>query len=128
MNWLPDDVKEASGGETIDHVARDSIRLAHKVLDRFPDLVRKHKVIAGGAAISSSLVIIAGVAIGRRMRKGESAEEAVASITEAEIDRPERISRPRPSSHADTVAEAAINGAAVNGTTPAEELPPARID
>jgi len=123
MNWLPDDVKEASGGETIDHVARDSIRLAHKALDRFPDLVRKHKVIAGGAAISSSLVIVAGVAIARRMRKGQSAEEAVADITEDEIDRPERVTRPRPSSHAETPPEPATNG-----TAPSEEVPTARVD
>lgn len=127
MNWLPDDVKEASGGETIDHVARDSIRLAHAALDRFPDLVRRHKVIAGGAAISSSLVIVAGVAIARRIRKGQTAEEAVADVTEAEIDRPERVSRPRPSSHADTNADTPA-APDTNGVTSAEEAPPARVD
>jgi len=94
MNWLPDDVKEASGGETIDNVARDSIRLAHKALERFPNLVRRHKFIAGGAAISSSLVIIAGVAVARRMRKGQTADEAVAEVTEAEIEHPQREPRP----------------------------------
>ncbi|MBT5775415.1 MAG: hypothetical protein HOH95_13695 [Dehalococcoidia bacterium] len=120
MNWLPDDVKEASGGDAIDNVARDSIRLAHAVLDRFPDLVRRHKVIAGGAAISSSLVIVAGVAIARRIRKGQTAAEAVADVTEQEIDRPERISRPRPSSHLDAIA--------ANGNAPAEEIPPVRAD
>jgi len=132
MNWLPDDVKEASGGDAIDNVARDSIRIAHKALDRFPSLVRKHKVIAGGAAISSSLVIVAGVAIARRMRKGQTAEEAVADITEQEIDRPERVTRPRPSSHAETIAESAAaseaNGGTVSGTASAEEIPPARVD
>lgn len=120
MNWLPDDVKEASGGDAIDNVARDSIRLAHAALDRFPDLVRKHKVIAGGAAISSSLVIVAGVAIARRIRKGQTAAEAVADVTEQEIDHPERISRPRPSSHLDSIA--------ANGNAPAEEIPPVRVD
>ncbi|MDA0353853.1 MAG: hypothetical protein O3A10_16850 [Chloroflexi bacterium] len=93
MNWLPDDVKEASGGETIDHVARDSIRLAHKALDRFPDLVRRHKVIAGGAAISSSLIILAGVAIAKRMHRGETAEQAVAGLTEEELQQLERVKR-----------------------------------
>ena len=114
MNWLPDDIKEASGGETIDQVARDSIRLAHRVLDRFPDLVRRHKVIAGGAAISSSLVIIAGVALARRMRRGQSSEEALAGITEDELDHPEV--HPRPASPA-TSAEAPNNG-----PVPAEEI------
>lgn len=119
MDWLPDDIKEASGGEAIDQVARDSIRLAHKALDRFPDLVRRHKVIAGGAAISSSLVIIAGVAVARRMRKGQTAEEAIADLTEAELDRPEREPRPkpRPSSHAEP---------STNGTT--EGVPPVHVD
>jgi hypothetical protein len=85
MSWLPEDVKEASGGEVIDRTARDAIRLAHRALDRFPDLVRKHKVIAGGAAISSSLVVLAGVAITRRVLKGQSAEDAVRTVTEAEL-------------------------------------------
>jgi hypothetical protein len=83
---LPDGVKEASGGDAIDHAARDAIRLAHRALERFPNLVRKHKVIAGGAAISSSLVVIAGVAIARRMRKGQSGEEAVRTVTEKELE------------------------------------------
>ena len=116
MNWLPDDVKEASGGETIDHVARDSIRLAHKALDRFPDLVRRHKVIAGGAAISSSLVILAGVAIAKRMRGGETGEEAVAGLTEKELEQLELVKR-RPRSDASTLT---------NGVT--EEIPPAIVE
>ena len=120
MNWLPDDVKEASGGETIDHVARDSIRLAHKALDRFPDLVRKHKIIAGGAAISSSLVILAGVAIARRMSRGETAEEAVAGLTEEELQQLERVK---------TRAEAAAETAALEaGNGVPEDVPPARIE
>ncbi|MBM3140470.1 MAG: hypothetical protein FJZ92_09795 [Chloroflexi bacterium] len=85
MSWLPEDVREASGGEVIDRAARDAIRLAHRALERFPDLVRRHKVIAGGAAISSSLIILAGVAIAHRMRKGQSPEEAVRSVTEEEL-------------------------------------------
>ena len=74
-----------SGGEFVDHAARDAIRLAHRALERFPQLVVKHKFIAGGAAVSSSLVVLAGVAIARRMRAGQSGEEAVASVTEDEL-------------------------------------------
>ena len=109
MNWLPDDVRDSASGETIDHVARDSIRLAHQALDRFPDLVRRHKVIAGGAAISSSLVILAGVAIARRMRGGETAEEAVAGLTEAELQQLERVKR-RASSDEEPDATGGNNG------------------
>ncbi len=123
MNWLPDDVKEASGGETIDNVARDSIRLAHKALERFPNLVRRHKFIAGGAAISSSLVIIAGVAVARRMRKGQTAEEAVAEVTEAEIEHPQREPRPPPPPR--FIDPAALPD--TNGNGAVEELPPARV-
>ena len=79
------DEKTSSAGEHIDSLSRDPIKFAYSLLDRFPDLVRRHKVIAGGAAISSSLVILAGVAISRRMRKGQSAEEAVADLTEDEV-------------------------------------------
>ena len=76
---------DPSGGEQIDRAARDSIRLAHKALERFPELVRKHKFIAGGAAISSSLIVLAGVAIARRIRAGQSPDEAVAAVTEDEV-------------------------------------------
>lgn len=74
-----------SGGESADRAAYEAVRLAHRALDRFPEVVRRHKFIAGGAAVSGSLIVLAGVAIARRMRRGESADEAVASVTEAEI-------------------------------------------
>ena len=76
---------DPSGGEQIDRAAHDSIRLAHKALERFPELVRKHKFIAGGAAISSSLIVLAGVAIARRIRAGQTPDEAVATVTEDEV-------------------------------------------
>jgi hypothetical protein len=75
-----------SGGENLDRAARDSIRLAHKALERFPNLVRRHKFIAGGAAISSSLIVLAGVAIARRIRAGQTPEEAVEMVTEEEVE------------------------------------------
>ena len=86
MSRLPDDLMHASGGERLQGTASDAVRLAHQALDRFPDVVRRHKFIAGGAAISSSLVVLAGVAIARRLRSGQSAEEAVASLTEEELN------------------------------------------
>jgi len=74
-----------SGGEQVDRAVAESVRLAHRALERFPDLVRRHKFIAGGAAISSSLIVLAGVAIARRMLAGETPEEAVAAVTEDEV-------------------------------------------
>ena len=85
MNLIPDDLKHPSGGERVTGTAGDAIRLAHKALERFPDVVKRHKFIAGGAAISSSLVALAGVAIARRVRSGQTEEEALASITEEEL-------------------------------------------
>ena len=85
MNLIPDDLKHPSGGERVTHTAEEAIRGAHKALERFPDVVRRHKFIAGGAAISTSLVALAGVAIARRMRSGQSEEEAIASLTEDEL-------------------------------------------
>ncbi len=70
----------------VNHLAHDSIRIAYSALERFPDLVKRHKFLAGGAAISSSLVALAGVAIARRMRAGQSAEEALASVTSDELE------------------------------------------
>ena len=86
MNLLPDDLKHPSGGERLQGTASDAVRLAHKALERFPLVVKRHKFIAGGAAISSSLVVLAGVAIARRLRSGQSEEEAIASLTEEELN------------------------------------------
>ncbi len=85
MSRLPDDLKHPSGGERLQGAATDAVRLAHRGLERFPDLVKRHKFIAGGAAVSSSLLVLAGVAIARRLRSGQSEEEALASLTEDEL-------------------------------------------
>ena len=85
MSRLPDDLKHPSGGERLQGAATDAVRLAHRGLERFPELVKRHKFIAGGAAVSSSLLVLAGVAIARRLRSGQSEEEALASLTEDEL-------------------------------------------
>lgn len=82
---LPEDMRRPGGGEALDHAAADAVRLAHRVLERFPDVVRQHKLFAGGAAVSSALVVLAGVAVARRMLGGETAEEAVEGVTEEEL-------------------------------------------
>ena len=82
---LPDELRHPSGGESIDRTAQEAVRLAHRALERFPELVRRHKFLAGGAAVSSALVALAGVAISRRMGNGESGDEAVERVTEQEL-------------------------------------------
>jgi hypothetical protein len=86
MSWLPDDIREASGGEVVDHVTHDVIKLAHQAIERFPEVKKRHMFIAGGAALSSALVIGAAVAIVRRLRDGQTPDEAVTGITEEELD------------------------------------------
>ena len=76
---VPPKEQHPSWGEPTDHTANEAIRLAHRALERFPAVIARHKYIAGGAAVSSSLVVLAGVAIARRMRSGQTAEEAVAA-------------------------------------------------
>ncbi len=82
---LPEDLRRPGGGEALDHATAGAVRLAHRVLERFPDVVRQHKLFAGGAAVSSALVVLAGVAVARRMLHGASAEEAVEGVTEREL-------------------------------------------
>ncbi len=85
MSKLPDELKHPSGGERLQGAATDAVRLAYRGLERFPELVKRHKFIAGGAAVSTSLVVLAGVAIARRLHSGQSEEEAIASLTEEEL-------------------------------------------
>lgn len=86
MSWLPDDIREASGGEVIDRASHDILRLAHRALDRFPDVKKRHMFIAGGAAVSSALIVGASVAIVRRLRSGQAPEDAVNGVTEEELE------------------------------------------
>lgn len=124
MNLIPDDLKHPSGGERVTHTAGDAIRGAHKALERFPDVVRRHKFIAGGAAISTSLVALAGVAIARRMRSGQTEEEAIASLTEDElhgrrVELPDEISTNGAGPQDDETA--GDEGVTVEAATPAAE-------
>ncbi|MEX1023004.1 MAG: hypothetical protein WD800_07925 [Dehalococcoidia bacterium] len=83
---LPDDLKHASGGEHVDDLAHGVLKLAHEAIERFPEVKRRHMFMAGGAAISSALVVAAGVAIMKRVRDGQKPEDAVQDVTEDEID------------------------------------------
>ncbi|MFA7249829.1 MAG: hypothetical protein WC273_09395 [Dehalococcoidia bacterium] len=84
----------------------DAIRLAHRVLERLPGMRKKHMFIAGGAALSSAVLIGAAIAIARRVRQGQAAEEAAEEITEDEIENLSLLERRRRPQR-DTPAEAA---------------------
>lgn len=83
---LPDDLMHPSGGEQLDDLAHGAIKLAHEAIERFPDMKKRHMFLAGGAAISSALVVAAGVAVARRIRAGAKPDEAVRDVTEDEIE------------------------------------------
>lgn len=93
--WPSDDQNAASGGEKVDALAHEAISLAHQVLERFPEVRRKHMFIAGGAAVSSAVIIAAGVAVARRLRAGRSAEDAVNDVTEEELEGLRLVPRPK---------------------------------
>ena len=83
---LPDELKHPSGGEHVDELAHNVLKLAHEALDRFPDVKRRNMFLAGGAAISSALVVAAGVAIMKRLKAGQAPAEAVQDVTEEELE------------------------------------------
>ena len=74
-------------GETPDDATRQEIKLAHRAVGKFPELAERYKGFAGPAAVASgALIVLAGVAIARRMRKGQKPEEILAEITSDEIE------------------------------------------
>jgi hypothetical protein len=99
--------RDASGGEHVDELAHGVLKLAHEAIDRFPEVKRRHMFMAGGAAISSALIVAAGVAVARRIKSGQSAEDAVRDVTEEEIDGLRLVEREhyRPNREAVTEAE-----------------------
>ena len=114
--------QQRGGGEQLDVAAEASIRLAHRALNRFPELLKRHKYVAGGAAVAGALVVLASVAIARRMRQGETGEQAAERVTRAEIeslhprdrnvDAPEDEPAPEPTSNTQASYS---NGSSANG-------------
>ena len=76
------------GGETPDSATAQALRLAHRAAEKFPELKERYKSFAGPAAIASgALIVMAGVAVARRARRGQKPEEILAQITSDEIER-----------------------------------------
>jgi hypothetical protein len=122
MSWWPGSDRDPSGGERLDELGHTTVSLAFKALERFPALMKRHKYIAGGAAISGSLIALASVAVARRMRQGASAEEAVNSVTEEELSGLHLVSdRPRPVAE-DSSEATESDDAATNGSSLPEDL------
>ncbi len=81
-------------GEAPDHSALAALQLAHRAIAKFPDLRRRYQKFIGTAAVvSSALVVLASIAVSRRLHKGESPDDILAEITPDEI---ENIAREKP--------------------------------
>ena len=74
-------------GERPDQATHRTLRLASKAVAKFPELSGRYKAYAGAAAVvSSALTLMAGIAIARKMKRGMSADSALAALTAADIE------------------------------------------
>jgi hypothetical protein len=75
-------------GETPDSSTAAVLNLAHRAAEKFPELAKRYRNVAAPAAVASgALLVLAGVAIARRARRGQHPEEILAQITSEEIER-----------------------------------------
>ncbi len=80
-------------GEAPDSATTQALNLAHRATEKFPELVNRYKAYAGPAAnFSGSLMALAGVAVARRLRRGQSPDEILDQITSEEIERAAGVS------------------------------------
>lgn len=74
-------------GEVPDTATRNTLNLAHRATEKFPELVTRYRSFAGPATIvSGALMALAGVAVARRLRKGQQPEDILDQITPEEIE------------------------------------------
>ena len=74
-------------GEAPDHSAVAALRLAHRAVAKFPELTKRYQKFIGTAAVvSSAVIVLASIAVSRRLNRGESAEDILESITPDEIE------------------------------------------
>ncbi len=81
------DWEAVAEGEPVDAETHRTLRLAHRAVAKFPELKGKYKAYAGAAAVvSSAATLMAAVAITRKMKRGMSPGQALASLTAADLD------------------------------------------
>jgi hypothetical protein len=89
----PDASFEHLGGETPDSATEQALNLAHRAAEKFPELAKRYRNFAGPAAVASgALVVLAGIAVARRARRGQHPEQILEQITSAEIEQAATVS------------------------------------
>ena len=74
-------------GERPDESTHKTLNVAHRALAKFPEMRGRYKAYAGAAAVvSSAATVMAGVAIARKMKRGMSADRALAALTVADFE------------------------------------------
>lgn len=88
-----DEIWEHLEGETPDKATAQALHLAHRAAEKFPELAKRYRNFAGPAAVASgALLVLAGVAVARRVRKGQRPDEILAQITSEEIEQAATVS------------------------------------
>jgi hypothetical protein len=81
------DFEHNGQGEAPDNSALAALHLAHRAVAKFPELTRRYQKFIGTAAVvSSAVIVLASIAISRRMHEGESPDKILAEITPDEIE------------------------------------------
>jgi hypothetical protein len=84
-------------GEVPDGHAIQALHLAHRAVDKFPELKKRYQKFIGPVAVLSSAVIVfASIAVSRRLHGGQSPERILAEITPEEIENVINERAPKP--------------------------------
>ena len=79
--------EERHEGELPDSATRQALHLAHRAAEKFPELAPRYRSLTGPAAVASgALVVLAGIAVARRARRGQHPEQILDQLTPEEIE------------------------------------------
>jgi len=96
-----------SQGESPDPSALSALQLAHRAVAKFPELTKRYQKFIGTAAVvSTAVIVLASIAVSRRLHSGESAEDILASITPDEIENAGKQQPVKPAKNGDSPEEA----------------------
>ena len=94
-----DDVEFNNGGEAPDHSALTALQLAHRAVHKFPELTKRYQKFIGTAAVvSTAVIVLASIAVSRRLNHGESPDKILAEITTDEIENAGKVKPLKPKS------------------------------